>query len=39
MVAEGVAKDEDEAFLVAEGVEYFQGGRYGPPQVERPWKD
>ncbi len=37
VVAEGVRADEDEAFLIAEGVEFFQGGRYGPPRIEEPW--
>ena len=38
IVAEGVDADTDEAFLVAEGVEFFQGGRYGAPQTDEPWK-
>lgn len=38
IVGEGVSADEDEAFLIGEGVEYFQGGRYGRPQTDEPWK-
>ncbi|MGQ0677756.1 MAG: EAL domain-containing protein [Rhodospirillales bacterium] len=37
IVAEGVVTDADEALLVAQGVGFFQGGRYGPPQTEEPW--
>ncbi len=38
IVGEGVSADEDEAFLIGEGVGYFQGGRYGVPQTDEPWK-
>jgi EAL domain-containing protein (putative c-di-GMP-specific phosphodiesterase class I) len=39
VVAEGVEADADEAFLIAEGVGFFQGGRYGRPQTDEPWRE
>ena len=36
-VAEGPASEADEAFLRGEGVQYFQGNRYGAPTTTPPW--
>lgn len=36
-VAEGPASDADEAFLRGEGIQYFQGNRYGAPTTTPPW--
>ena len=38
VVAEGAMSDADEKFLVGEGVEFFQGSRYGKPVSTPPWE-